>query len=697
MSRQRTGLRIAFAAALCIATLCVVVLPLVAEQIGRTQPAEEEIQTRWALVIGNADYATGELLNPVNDARDVAQILHDLGFAVDLRENVGHQAMEDAVRAFGRRLEEGQVGLFYFAGHGVQLHGENFLIPVGTKIVKESEIPYKAVDLGFLLDHMGESPDRLNIVILDACRDNPFRGRLTRSFTALGQGLAQTKAPTGTIIAYATAPGQVAADGTGRNGIFTSNLLSALRLAGLTIEEVFKRTRQAVVKETSGLQVPWTSSSLLGDFVPRPQPPGGSDIKVARMEDPRPPDFSRKPPAPPRRGRFSLEEIDGQAEAYKKSHQAWSEHLDEMKGAYEEVDLYEERRDVPVHLKAQAWQLFLESFSENNPYSQVDNSLRAEATAHRDLWSREASRIEGHPILASYKPLAIEIAPLAPESETGERWRDPVSGTDFRYVRSGSFRMGSPRFEEGRQDNETQHQVTLNRGFWIAETEVTQRQWEMLLGGNPSYFADCGDDCPVERVSWYEAVSYANLLSDMAGVERCYELAGCRGSLGGGCSASSSWCFGDFTCLDASFKGPSCEGYRLPTEAEWEYAARAGTKSSFWTGESLSLNQANFYDGRFQRLRSNRSGTVETGSFGANPWGLHDVHGNVLEWVWDFFGNYSVSETEDPCGPWDGTHRVARGGSWEDAAELVRTSSRRRIDAGNRFHDVGFRLARTTR
>jgi formylglycine-generating enzyme required for sulfatase activity len=256
--------------------------------------------------------------------------------------------------------------------------------------------------------------------------------------------------------------------------------------------------------------------------------------------------------------------------------------------------------------------------------------------------------------------------------------------------------MGSPRYELGHERDEIGHDVALTRGFWMSEVEVTQREWRQVVGNEPSYFERC-DQCPVELVSWFEAAAFANLMSESAGLESCYELTGCRGALGGGCSSRSSWCFGDFVCMDVWFKGPACEGFRLPTEAEWEYAARAGSTAAYWAGDHLALDQANVFDPRFERLRWNRKGTAEAASYGANAWGLFDVHGNVLEWVWDWFSYYPSSPTRDPEGPWDGSHRVARGGGWKDPVELCRSAARRRMDPGNRFNDVGFRLVRSGR
>jgi uncharacterized caspase-like protein len=170
--------------------------------------------------------------------------------------------MKEAIRAFGKRLQKGGVGLFYFAGHGMQMKGRNYLIPVDAKIESASDVEYEAVDAGRVLGKMEDAGNTLNIVILDACRDNPF----ARGFRSSTQGLARMDAPTGSLIAYSTSPGNVAADGEGRNGIYTKYLLHHMVVPDLTIEQVFKRVRNSVINETRNKQVPWESTSLRGDF-----------------------------------------------------------------------------------------------------------------------------------------------------------------------------------------------------------------------------------------------------------------------------------------------------------------------------------------------------------------------------------------------------------------------------------------------
>jgi hypothetical protein len=232
---------------------------------------------RLALVIGNSAYQhTSPLRNPANDAQAMSQTLRQLNFQVTTLTDSNQRSMESALRQFGRQLrDEKGVGLFYYAGHGMQVDGENYLLPVDIHPSNETDLRYDAVPVGKLLGQMKSAGNPMNLVILDACRNNPFQ----RSFRAASQGLAQVVAPTGTFISYATAPGSVAADGEGRNGLFTEKLLQHMNTPGLKLEEVFKRVRAAVQRESNNRQVPWDASSVTGDFYflptgqPLPPPP----------------------------------------------------------------------------------------------------------------------------------------------------------------------------------------------------------------------------------------------------------------------------------------------------------------------------------------------------------------------------------------------------------------------------------------
>jgi hypothetical protein len=218
---------------------------------------------RLALVIGNGAYTNAPpLKNPPNDARDMAANLKTLGFDVSSGVNVSQREMKRLIREFGQKLKAGGNGLFYYAGHGVQARGRNYIIPVDADIQSEADVEDSGVDVGLVLNYMDDAQNGLNIVILDACRNNPF----SRSFRSASEGLAQVDAPTGTLIAYATAPGRVAADGAGENGLYTSELLKAMRQPGLTATDMFMQVRSEVMKRTGNKQVPWEASSLVGSF-----------------------------------------------------------------------------------------------------------------------------------------------------------------------------------------------------------------------------------------------------------------------------------------------------------------------------------------------------------------------------------------------------------------------------------------------
>jgi formylglycine-generating enzyme required for sulfatase activity len=228
-------------------------------------------------------------------------------------------------------------------------------------------------------------------------------------------------------------------------------------------------------------------------------------------------------------------------------------------------------------------------------------------------------------------------------------------GMEFVYIEPGSFMMGSPSDETERDDDETQHKVTLTQGYFLQTTELTQGQWKEIMGNNPSSFKDCGANCPVERVSWNDVQDFIKKLNQRE----------------------------------------SQYNYRLPTEAEWEYAARAGTTTPFSFGRTLSTDQAN-YNGNYPYGDGSkgiyRKETTPAKSFPPNAWGLYDMHGNVWEWCRDRYGEYPSGNVTDPQGPPSGAYRVLRGGSWVGDAGSCRSANRGRGVPGNRSSNLGFRL-----
>jgi len=221
-------------------------------------------QKRLALVIGNGTYTMSPLKNPPNDANVIASELRSLGFDVMAYTNLSQTEMKRHIREFGNKLAAQKgVGLFYYAGHGLQLNGENYIVPTTAVINKEQDVELEAVNLKRVLGEMDYAGNDLNIVILDACRNNPF----ARSFrSGGGNGYASVNAPKGTYIAFATAPGSVASDGSGDNGLYTQELVKALKRPGLKIEDVFKQVRGSVYKISNEQQLTWENSSIFGDF-----------------------------------------------------------------------------------------------------------------------------------------------------------------------------------------------------------------------------------------------------------------------------------------------------------------------------------------------------------------------------------------------------------------------------------------------
>ena len=236
---------------------------------------------KHALIVGNDAYRRSPLNNAVNDANAMRGTLQEMGFSVETLTDVDYPTFDRAIDLFVERLGRNDIGLFYYAGHGVQVDGENYLIPVDFDRAKVAKVKYQAVPADLIRERMESSGARLSILILDACRDNPFSGN-----RSVGPGLAQMATGIGTFIAFSTAPGQTAADNpTAGNGLFTHHLIRTLETPGLSIDEVFNDVRRMVYQESDGRQIPWTASSLIGSFFFRPAPPQDDpQLKVSRRQ-----------------------------------------------------------------------------------------------------------------------------------------------------------------------------------------------------------------------------------------------------------------------------------------------------------------------------------------------------------------------------------------------------------------------------
>jgi formylglycine-generating enzyme required for sulfatase activity len=242
-------------------------------------------------------------------------------------------------------------------------------------------------------------------------------------------------------------------------------------------------------------------------------------------------------------------------------------------------------------------------------------------------------------------------------------------------IQGGTFTMGSPGSDVGRDRDEVQHQVTVS-SFYLGKYEVTQKEYQEIMGTNPSRFK--GDNLPVECVSWLDAIEYCNKRSQREGLTPPYTING------SGYSQTVTW-------------NLHADGYRLPTEAEWEYACRAGTTTPFSTGNTITTNQAN-YDGIYPYNGNGkgeyRSKTTAVGSFAPNAWGLYDMHGNVGEWCWDWYGSYSSGAQTDPEGVSAGSYRVYRGGNWSSYGRDLRSARRSGSRPTARDAIFGFRLVK---
>ena len=549
------------------------------------RPTGERVdERRVALVIGNGAYDTGRLRNPVNDAAAMSAALQGAGFEVTLLKDAGYQDIRRAVFSFGGALKRGGVGLFYYAGHGVQVKGANYLIPTNAQITAAEEVEVEGLNVNNVLARMASAGNRLNIVILDACRNNPYG----QSYRGARSGLAQTQAPSGTYIAYATAPGQVASDGQGANSPFTEALISAMGREGLKLEDVFKEVRGQVQTASRGDQVPWTSSSITGDFYFKPRQRGKPKIA---------------PPVTP---------VASDRDAL-----FWSS----VKDSDEAEDFAEYLKQFP------------------------DGTFAG--LAKRRLAALTPSAVR-KPKIASPSTPVVGTYSLRP----GETFSDCPDCPEMVVVPSGSFMMGSPVSEEGHYDDEgPRHRVTIPAPFAVGRFEVTFSEWDACVsdGGCGGYRPkDRGwgrDRRPVIYVNWKDAQRYVSWLSQKTG-----------------------------------------HGYRLLSEAEWEYVARAGTTTRYHWGD----------DYRSDRVADGGK-TELVGRYAPNRFGLHDVHGNVWEWVEDCVNDSYAGASADGRA-WvsgDCSRRVVRGGSWVSDPGHLRAAYRNRIRAEVRFHNIGFRVART--
>ena len=589
-----------------------------------------QAEKRIALVVGNGSYSERPLRNPVNDANLMQATLKDLGFEVQVLQNADRRGMLAGLRDFESRARDADVALFFYAGHGAQVAGNNYLIPVGGNIQSDADVPDEAVEAGSVLRRLEDARSKVALVILDACRDNPYAG----SGRSSARGLVRMSVPTGTIVAYATASGSTADDGnTGNNGIYTGQLARQLKVPNLDIKDVFDRTAQEVERITKGKQRPREDIGLRGRFVlnARQSVQPGQPIRIASLQ----PEAVVTTVLPAQGNGLSLEDLEKEEAAQ----QQWAQWQVRMKADYEKTAAFAGSADRQV----KAWDRFLAAWAQDNPLSTEDDTLRSRARADKD-------KAQG---LAAARVPAVRL----PANGGVEPVNNCSYCPDMVVIPAGRFTMGS---NDGESNEKPPHPVTV-RSFEMGKTEVTQGQWKAVMGSNPSRFNTCGDDCPVERVSWNMAQDYIRKLNAKSGRQ-----------------------------------------YRLPSETEWEYAARARSTGDYWWGDKASHEYANYGEdeccGGLAQGRDQWVNTAPVGQFPANPFGLFDMHGNVWEWVEDVWhNNYAGAPTDGSA--WlsggDQARRVLRGGSWNDYPGDLRSAYRNQDSAVGSNNNTGFRLART--
>ncbi len=543
---------------------------------------------RVALVIGNSAYAEGPLRNPVNDARLMERTLRELGFQVAKLENANFQRMQRALVAFGSRAQGADVALIFFAGHGMQADGENYLIPVGARIDKEADLAAEALTSSAMLRQVESSGAKVSLVVLDACRNNPFQAK-TRSSV---RGLARVDVPTGSIVAYAAQANAVADDGEGNNGLYTGHLVKFMRQPGMDIKQVFEQTAIAVERDSKGRQRPREDTGLRGNFVLN-----GKGVAQASAL------ASNAPPIP---------ESDP----------------DEERWAYESA-----RKLASV----ESYERFLTEFPDGN----FSSNARMVLLALKPMGSRiGAADSTPAPRPAAPAPSSVKVAAGAPI-------RDCPNCPQIVPIPAGTLQMGSPATEPGRAEDEGPVRRVNIKAFHMGRTEVTQGQWRSVMGTSPSQSKACGDECPVESISWTDAQSYVKKLSDLTG-----------------------------------------KPYALPSEAQWEYACRAG--------QALSGCGAADIDAHAWFEANSTREVHRVAEKLPNPFGLYDLSGNVWEWTQDCWNpSYLGAPTDGSA--WtsgDCSQRVSRGGSSADSLAYMRAAVRDTDDLGKKFNFLGFRVVR---
>lgn len=597
------------------------------------------VEKRVALIVGIDEYThlgpEGQLNGAASDADRMAKALASVNppFEVSLLTNSDWKSTQEAFDQFLDRATGSSCALIYFAGHGVEYHGENFLLVKDTDVSTISadvermkrRLGTTSLSLQAWVDSLDETKAQVKVVILDCCRDNPLRveaGAGTRSLVGARQGLAQLSPPSGTLISYSADAGQRAND-----GLFTEVLTRHLLTPDMPLLQVFAATRE----EVSATSAQWAQEDELNDV----------------------PEERRRVHHEP--AEYTKLNLAGTRFAF-------------MKGAPANA------APNPTMPLKPLTELGVTPPPSASPLGMKDGQpLDAEEFAQRLIaWKRASDAMK--PGSATTPPATVDPATSLKSGFSLSSAMEGRSAGEKRTILDlpmvwcppGTFSMGAPDHEEKFMEDQKPFRATLTRGFWIAPFEVTQDQWEQVMGTSVrALLGSPGPDAamdgpqgnhPVGHVSWQDANAWIATMNQQRPLPMGWRWA-------------------------------------LPTEAQWEYACRAGTTSPFSFGASLNGDLANC-DGNhpYQSQPGPSLGrSTAAGSYPANPWGLHDMHGNVAEWVADWFGSYPIGEATDPTGPAQGEHRVLRGGSWTASALGCRSAYRAYGGLTEREPTIGFR------
>ncbi len=549
-----------------------------------------------------------------------------------------------------QRAAAGYDGLFVvaMATHGFSDQGD-YLVASDSR---RRRIERTGISVEILLEEVSEAESRRRLVLLDACRERlSALGSRSASRMPMSAGFAEAIAQaSGQAVFLATTAGGFAYDDAERqNGVFTAAILDGLR-GQADADERSLITVQTLSDYVHQQVLTWVKKH-------RPEHVGISQGITRRIEG----QAASMPLA-----------VDAEGIAagrdYLRRRDAALVRLRENIGGTITGAMYDEVK--AIFEQAAAPRPELAALIEE--IEALDGSPRSQRNLAYYLEERRVALWNGAPP-AEYRPdRPPEPLPpsMAHQPQAGEPWTEPGIGMRFRYIPAGGGETG--------------------RSFWLADTEVTQNAWSRLIGENPSHFKDCGATCPVEMVTWFEALAFANALSERAGLEVCYRLEDCTGRPGEG-----------MECRSVTFRGPACAGYRLPTDSEWQTAALAGAagaaamaptdlEATAWTAGNSEAT----YPGagacplRRQQMRGARCGTHPVANKGPNAWQLHDMIGNVSEWTWSAAGPQADGAVFSP-----GVSRLRRGCSWY--SERCSLFERDQDPPSSRSYHIGFRLARS--